>query len=279
VGLTIQNIWVVVSGLVLVLMMVAAIFHTSITPYDPLKQDLFARLKPPGSPAAGGGVHLLGTDHLGRDIFSRIIAGARVSVIIALASVGLAGTLGALIGLASGYFGGRFDSFLMRLADMQLAFPFILLAMIVIGVFGPSLLNIILVLVVTNWVTYARVVRGEVLTLRRSEFVEAARAIGLSDLRILLRHVLPNAANGILVVATLDIGRMIFFESALSFLGLGLAPPTVTWGNMLADGRLYLATGWWLATFPGLAITASILAVNFLGDWLRDRLDPRSSKL
>jgi len=187
----------------------------------------------------------------------------------------ISGVLGMAVGLVSGYFGGRVDDFFMRLADIQLAFPFILLAIAVIGVLGPSLRNIIIVIGVSSWVVYARVVRGEVLSIREREFVQAAVALGSRDWRILARHVLPNAFTPWLVVATLDMARVIVIESALSFLGLGVQPPTPTWGGMLADGRVYLSTAWWLATFPGLAILVTVLGINLLGDGLRDTLDPR----
>lgn len=259
----------------LIVVVVFAIFGPVIVPHGPNQQDLLNRLKPPAWTAAGEWQFPLGTDHLGRDILSRLIIGARISILVATIGVALAGTIGILVGLLAGYFGGRLDDILMRLADMQLALPFILLAIIIIGIFGPTFTNIIAILVVTSWVTYARVIRSEVMSLKQRQFVEAAKALGQKESIIILRHVFPNAINAILVVATLDIGRMIFLESALSFLGLGLPPPAISWGSMLADGKLYLATAWWLATLPGLIITGSILAINFVGDWLRDRLDPR----
>ena len=187
----------------------------------------------------------------------------------------IAGTLGLVIGLVSGYFGGWVDDLFMRLADIQLAFPFILLALAVIGVLGPSLGNIIAVVGVSGWVVYARIVRGEVLSLREREFVQAARAVGSPAARVIVRHVVPNAFTPWLVIATLDMARVIIVESALSFLGLGVPPPTPTWGAMLADGRVYMSTAWWLATFPGLAILVTVLGINLLGDGLRDTLDPR----
>jgi peptide/nickel transport system permease protein len=220
-------------------------------------------------------VHPLGTDHLGRDILARIIYGSRIALVVGLAAVLISGVLGMIIGLAAGYFGGRLDDFLMRLADVQLAFPFILLAIAVIGVLGPSLRNIIIVIGVSSWVVYARVVRGEVLSIREREFVHAAVALGSRPWRVLLTHVLPNTFTPWLVVATLDMARVIVIESALSFLGLGVQPPTPTWGGMLADGRVYLSTAWWLATFPGLAILVTVLGINLFGDGLRDTLDPR----
>jgi len=246
-----------------------------IAPFDPLAQEIANRLKPPGWVGTEVRLRLLGTDHLGRDILSRLIFGARISIIIGLSAVMLAGTLGTLIGLIAGYEGGRVDDLCMRLTDTMLAMRFILLALAVIAVLGPSLLNIIMVLGVTSWVSYARVVRAEVLTLRAREFVAAAQALGGGGLRIVLRHLLPNVLTPVIVIATLEVARMIILESALSFLGLGVQPPTPTWGGMLADGRAYLSTAWWLATFPGLCIMLSVLGINLLGDWLRDVLDPR----
>ena len=264
-------------GLVVVVVVsLAAVGAPLISPFDPIEQDLGdLRLKAPGFRDAGGRVHPLGTDHLGRDLLARVIHGARPALLVGFAAVAISGLIGMAAGLISGYFGGRTDDVLMRLADIQLAFPFILLAIAVIGVLGPSLKTIIIVIGVSSWVVYARIVRGAVLTLREREFVQAARALGGGDVRILLRHVLPNAFTPWLVVATLDMARVIVIESALSFLGLGVQPPTPTWGGMLADGRVYISTAWWLATFPGLAILVTVLGINLFGDGLRDTLDPR----
>lgn len=260
---------------VVVTVLLAAAFAPWLSPFDPLEQDINQRLKEPGWQTAEGRVHVLGTDHLGRDILARVIFGSRIALVVGLSAVLISGVLGMAIGLVSGYFGGKVDDFFMRLADVQLAFPFILLAIAVIGVLGPSLRNIIIVIGVSSWVVYARVVRGEVLSIREREFVQAAIALGSRDGRVLVRHVLPSAFTPWLVVATLDMARVIVIESALSFLGLGVQPPTPTWGGMLADGRVYLSTAWWLATFPGLAILVTVLGINLLGDGLRDTLDPR----
>jgi peptide/nickel transport system permease protein len=263
-------------GLVVVAAVAAtAVLAPALTPFDPLAQDITQRLRPPGWQDGEGRVHPLGTDHLGRDILARIIYGSRIALLVGLSAVLISGVLGLAIGLVSGYFGGRVDDVFMRLADIQLAFPFILLAIAVIGVLGPSLRNIIIVIGVSSWVVYARVVRGEVLSLREREFVQAAQALGGRDGRVLARHILPNAFTPWLVVATLDMARVVVIESALSFLGLGVQPPTPTWGGMLADGRVYLSTAWWLATFPGLAILVTVLGINLFGDGLRDTLDPR----
>jgi peptide/nickel transport system permease protein len=261
--------------LVVAAVLLAALFAPLVAPFDPLEQDIGQRLREPGWQDTRGRVHPLGTDHLGRDILSRIVFGSRIALLVGLAAVAISGVLGMIIGLVAGYFGGRMDDVLMRLADVQLAFPFILLAIAVIGVLGPSLRNIIIVIGVSSWVVYARVVRSEVLSIREREYVHAAVALGSRHWRVLLSHVLPNTFTPWLVVATLDMARVIVIESALSFLGLGVQPPTPTWGGMLADGRVYLSTAWWLATFPGLAILITVLGINLFGDGLRDTLDPR----
>ena len=253
----------------------AAVFAPQIAPWDPARQMLMKRLRPPMWEARGLREHPLGTDHLGRDILSRILYGGRISLGVGLSAVSLSCLIGVTLGLLAGFHGGRTDAFIMRVVDVFLAIPYILLAMGVVFALGPSLLNVILVMAVTRWVQFARIVRADVLSIREREFVSGARARGSRSLRLLLRHVLPNALTPIIVVATLELAFMIIYESALSFLGLGVQPPTPTWGWMLSDGRNYVATAWWLATFPGLAIMLTVLAVNLLGDWLRDTLDPR----
>ena len=264
-------------GLIVVAVVVlTAVAAPLLSPFDPIEQDLGdLRLKAPGFRAGDGRIHPLGTEHLGRDLLARVIYGARPALLVGFAAVAISGLIGMAAGLISGYFGGRMDDVLMRLADIQLAFPFILLAIAVIGVLGPSLQTIIIVIGVSSWVVYARIVRGAVLTLREREFVQAALALGGGDGRVLLRHILPNVFTPWLVVATLDMARVIVIESALSFHGLGVQPPTPTWGGMLADGRVYISTAWWLATFPGLAILITVLGINLFGDGLRDTLDPR----
>jgi len=253
----------------------AALLAPQIAPWDPGRQMLLKRLRPPMWEARGLREHPLGTDHLGRDILSRILYGGRISLGVGLSAVTLSCLIGVSLGLLAGFHGGRTDAFIMRVVDVFLAIPYILLAMGVVFALGPSLLNVILVMAVTRWVQFARIVRADVLSIREREFVSGARARGSRSTRLLLRHVLPNALTPIIVVATLELAFMIIYESALSFLGLGVQPPTPTWGWMLSDGRNYIATAWWLATFPGLAIMLTVLAVNLLGDWLRDTLDPR----
>jgi len=260
---------------VLLLMGASALLAPRLAPWDPSRQMLLKRLRPPAWETRGLREHPLGTDHLGRDILSRILYGGRISLGVSLSSVALAATIGVGLGLSAGFFGGRIDAIIMRVVDVFLAVPYILLAMGVVFALGPSLLNVILVMGATRWVQFARIVRADVLSIREREFVVGARARGNRAPRLLLRHVLPNALTPIIVVATLELAFMIIYESALSFLGLGVQPPTPTWGWMLADGRNYIATAWWLATFPGLAIMLTVLAVNLLGDWLRDVLDPR----
>jgi len=260
---------------VLVLMGGAALAAPLIAPWDPGRQMLTKRLRPPAWQPRGLAEHPLGTDHLGRDILSRIVYGGRISLGVGLSAVTLSCLIGVSLGLLAGFHGGRTDAFIMRVADVFLAIPYILLAMGVVFALGPSLVNVILVMAVTRWLQFARIVRADVLSIREREFVSGARARGNRSVRLLLKHVLPNALTPIIVVATLELAFMIIYESALSFLGLGVQPPTPTWGWMLADGRNYIATAWWLATLPGLAIMLTVLAVNLLGDWLRDTLDPR----
>ncbi|HZV96218.1 MAG TPA: ABC transporter permease [Candidatus Nitrosocosmicus sp.] len=265
-----------VFGIVVLLLMGgAALAAPQISPWDPGRQMLVKRLRPPMWQERGLREHPLGTDHLGRDILSRILYGGRISLGVGLSAVTLSGLIGVTLGLLAGFHGGRTDAFIMRVVDVFLAIPYILLAMGVVFALGPSLLNVILVMAVTRWVQFARIVRADVLSIREREFVSGARARGNRSVRLLLKHVLPNALTPIIVVATLELAFMIIYESALSFLGLGVQPPTPTWGWMLSDGRNYVATAWWLATFPGLAIMLTVLAVNLLGDWLRDTLDPR----
>ncbi len=265
----------VLGSLFLLAIGLGAVCAGVIAPADPEAMDVNYRLQPPRAVALSFGKFLLGGDQLGRDILSRIIYGARISLTVGVTAVLLSGSLGMLLGLLAGYYGGRVDEIIMRLADIQLAIPAILLAIALVGVLGPSLRNLILVLGITGWVIYARTIRGVVLSLREQQFIEAARALGSGDRRTLFRYVLPNVWTPAIVVASQQVGFMIILESALSFLGLGVQPPTPTWGGMIADGRGYLATAWHVTTFPGLALMATVLAINFFGDGLRDVLDPR----
>jgi len=265
-----------IGGLaILFLLVLAAFFAELIAPHSPVDQDITQALSPPFFLEGGTWNHLLGTDELGRDILSRIIFGARISLIVGFIAVAISGFIGTCLGLVSGYFGARVDSVIMRLVDIQLSMPYILIALALIGALGPSLRNIIIVIGITSWVDYARVVRGEVLSIKENEFVDLARIAGCSIYRILLKHIFPGVVNSLIVLGTLMLGRIIIFEAALSFLGLGVQPPTPSWGIMLADGRQYLTYAWWLATFPGFTIMLVVLGTNLVGDWLRDLLDPK----
>lgn len=259
---------------VLIAVIACAIAAPLIAPFDPLTQSFADILKPPGTVGAEG-TYWLGTDALGRDLLSRIIYGARISLLVGVLTVVVRGTLGVLIGLVGGYYGGRIDDVLMRIADIQLTMPFLIVAIAVLVVLGPGLRNVIIVLGLTGWVYFGRVVRSEVLAIREREFVEAARTLGASNLYILRRHVLPNTASVILVISTLQVASVIISEASLSFLGLGVGALTPTWGKEISEGRNYAAVAWWLPVFPGIAIFATVLAINILGDWLRDRWDPR----
>lgn len=245
-----------------------------VAPYDPNHTDLLARLTPPAW-AGGTARHLLGTDRLGRDVWSRIIVGARPSFLVALVTIGVGGILGTLIGLAAGYLGGWVDTIIMRLADSAIAFPLILLALLLVVVAGPGILTVVAAISLVLWARLARLVRSEVLSVKGRDFVALARVAGISRWRIMLVHILPNVLNTVVVLLTLDLGLVIGLEATLSFLGVGIPPPTPTWGQMVSDGRAYIATAWWLSLFPGMAIAAVVLSFNLVGDWLRDFLDPR----
>ena len=264
-----------IGGTLLLMLVLMALFGPLLDLPDPTRGNLRARMLAPTLSWAGLGSNPLGTDQLGRDILSRIVAGSRITLLIASSAVLLGGVLGTLLGLVSGYFGGLFDRLLMRLVDIQLALPLMLLALMIVAALGPSLPNLVIVLALVSWVRYARIVRGQVLAVREREFVQSARAIGASPVRIILRHILPNVLTPALVVATLELARIIVLEAGLSFLGLGVQPPYPSWGRMLADGRTYISSAWWIITFPGLALMLTVLSVNLLGDWLRDYFDPR----
>ncbi len=256
--------------IVLLLVVITAVGADLLAPYGPLAQNLRERLR---APLVGG--HVLGTDNLGRDILSRVMFGSRVSLLVGVSAAALAGSLGILLGLLAGFLSGWWDALLSRLADVQQAIPFLILAIAVAVILGPSLINVVLVLAVTTWVSYFRVVRAEVLGLRESPLVDAARVIGAGRLRIVLRHVLPNVSASMIVIGSVMVANMIIFEASLSFLGLGVPPPTPTWGRMVFEGVQYVDSAWWLALFPGAAIVLTVLAINLIGDWLRDVLDPR----
>jgi peptide/nickel transport system permease protein len=261
----------------MVIIAVAAVTALSaplLAPADPALVVVAERLLPPAWQTGGSTVHVLGTDGLGRDILSRLIFGARVSLLVGCVSVFLAGLIGVSLGLLAGYLGGWLDTVLMRIADIQMAFPFILLAITLMAVLGSSLGNIIFTLAITGWVQYARMVRGQVLSLREKEFVDAARCVGVPRLRIIWRHVLPNAISPIIVLASFGVSSAIIAEAGLSFLGLGVPLSVPSWGAMLSQARDVQSKAWWPAVFPGIAITATVFGINVVGDWLRDVLDP-----
>ncbi|MGH2559947.1 MAG: ABC transporter permease [Thermomicrobiales bacterium] len=269
---------VLVNLIFLALVAFCAIAPGVLAPYDPNDQSLRNRLERPVVETSDGR-HWLGTDALGRDMLSRVVHGARVSMVVGLASVTIAAIIGITLGLISGYFGGLVDDAIGWVTNVQLSFPSILLAVAVVAVLGPGLRNLIIVLGVTTWVVYGRVVRGEVLALRDREYVDAARVLGVGNGRILLRHILPNTMTPLIVITTFEVARIIIAEAALSFLGLGAGGGSISWGTMMADGRKDLATSWWVATMPGVAIMLTVLAINLSGDWLRDELDPRIAKV
>jgi peptide/nickel transport system permease protein len=264
----------VAAGAFVGVLAVTAAIAPWLAPHNPERGSLRARLAAPTLEAADGKAHLLGTDHLGRDVLSRIVFGTRVSLVVGFAAVGLGGLVGSALGLLAGFRGGWIDEVVMTVADAQLAFPFILLAIGIIAVLGPSFPNLIIVVGLSGWVTYARVLRSQVLSLRRREFIDAILGLGGSVPRILIRHILPNVASTLMVIATLELARSIVLEATLSFLGLGIQPPTPSWGGMIHEGREYLDTAWWISVCPGVILILTSLVVSRTGDWLRDILDP-----
>jgi peptide/nickel transport system permease protein len=261
-----------VPFLFLLLITLAAVFADFVAPYDPNKQDLANMISGPSWQ------HIMGTDALGRDVFSRMLYGGRISLLVGVVSVSVAMFIGVLLGIISAMVGGRVDDVIMRLTDLSLTLPGVLIALAVAATVGPSLTNVILIIALLYWAQFARMARGEALSIRERDYVQAAYAIGCSPLRILRLHIFPNLVNTMIVLATLEVAAAILLESTLSFLGVGVPPPTPTWGIMVADGRQYVELGWWTVTFPGLAIMLTVLAVNLLGDTLRDKLDPKFAK-
>lgn len=274
-----RELWADKTGLfgvlVIVLMILLAVFAPLIAPYDYAATSLADRLEPPFWQEGGSVAHLLGTDNLGRDVLSRVIYGARTSLVIGAAVVVLAGSFGTLMGLFAGYFGGRWDNFVMRWVDTQLAFPGLLLYLVVFSVIRPSILSLILVLPLNGWMVYARLVRGVVLSAKETPYVEAAEIVGSKPKRVIFRHILPNLASPLLTIGVLEFARIILAEAALSFLGLGIQPPATSWGLDVAIGRDYIFDAWWLITFPGLAIAIVVLGVNLFSSWLRVIADPQ----
>ncbi|MDR7523641.1 MAG: ABC transporter permease [Armatimonadota bacterium] len=266
---------VVIAGVVLALTALVGLGGPLVVPYDPLALRLEERLQPPGARLADGRIAWLGTDQLGRDLLQQVIHGARVSMLVAVSTVLMAGVSGTLLGLLAGYYGGMIDTALMALVDLQLAFPPLLLAILMAAMLGPSLLNVVLTLSVIRWAVYARLARGAVLSLREKEFVEAARALGARGSRVMLVHLLPNMLTPLVILATLQIALQMLAEAALSFLGLGIPHPLPSWGVTISQGRDYLHNAWWIATAPGAVMTVVVLSVGLFGDAVRDYLDPR----
>jgi peptide/nickel transport system permease protein len=267
----------VIFGLVVLFLVIGgAVLAPLISPHPPRTGNVIDSKIPPVWQTQGDKRFLLGTDELGRDILTRVIYGAQISLMVGVCAVALAGAIGVSLGLISGYYPGRVDDVIMRVADIQLAMPQILLAIAILAVLGPGIQNVILTLAITNWVQYARVVRGQVLSFREREFVQAARCIGVRDVPIMFKHILPNTLASIIVIASFAVANTMLAEAALSFLGLSVGPDVPTWGGMVASGRDQIITGqWWIYTFPGLAIMLTVLGINTIGDWLRDYLDPR----
>lgn len=273
-------------AILLLVLVLPAVFANQIELHNPEIGNLNDRLLPPfwvGEEIVQGEVvreagsmkFPLGTDKLGRDNFSRMVHGARISLTVALLAIALGGVVGTALGLMAGYFGGKTDAVIMRVVDIKLAFPSILLALVLVAAFKPHIVTVIVVIAILLWARYARLVRGEALAIRHRDFVDRARVAGASDLRIMARHILPNLVNTVVVLATLEVGHVIILESTLSFLGAGIPPPTSAWGLMVADGRTLIINAWWVAFFPGLAILITVLSMNLFGDWLRDKLDPK----
>lgn len=258
----------------ILVIVVIALLAPLLAPHDPNAQNLLGRLKPPGTQSRAF-LYWLGSDELGRDVLSRLIHGARVSLLVAFSAALISGTVGVTLGMLAGYYRGWVETVLMRVVDVFLSVPAILLAILTVAVLGPGLVNVVLVLALTRWPRYARVAYGQTLALANMPYVRIARQMGASAPVVLFRHILPNLLGAVTVVATLEFGLMVLFEAGLSFLGLGVQPPTASWGAMLSTGRNYLDSAWWIATFPGLCLFVLVLSINLLGDDLRDRFDPR----
>lgn len=260
---------------VIVLWILCAIFADVISPYGPNDVNIMQRMNPPAWMEGGSSAHLLGTDEVGRDVLSRLIYGCQISLVVGLMSVIVSLIIGTTLGLISGFFGGWVDAVIMRACDVMLAFPFIFMALCFMAVLGSGLNNVIIVLGITGWMSYARTVRGQTLSLREREFVRAATTSGCKKSRVIFRHILPNVIDQAIVLGTLEMGTSILSEASLTFLGMGVPATIPTWGNMIASGRDYIYTAWWLTTFPGLVIFLVCLSINFVGDWIRDVRDPR----
>jgi peptide/nickel transport system permease protein len=266
---------VVPVAILVLFLLIPAIFAPLVAPHDPLKGSLSKRLKPPVWAQGGSVEYPLGTDKMGRDILSRMIYGARISLLVSFMAVVVGGSIGTALGLISGYFGGKIDTLIMRLVDISLSLPTILLALVLVSAVGPSFGTVITVIALIIWARYARQARAETLTVKEQDFVARARVAGASHTRIMLRYIFPNIVNTLVVLATLQVGSIILLESTLSFLGVGIPRPTPAWGVMVADGRELIVTAWWVSMFPGVGIMLTVLSLNLFGDWLRDHLDPK----
>jgi peptide/nickel transport system permease protein len=269
----------IIPTAILALLVLTAIFAPLIAPFSPTKTSLTERLQAPSFVQGGSPNHFLGTDGLGRDILSRVIYGSRISLSISLLVILITCSVGTILGIIGGYVGGRTDSIIMRITDVSLSFPGILIAILLAVVMGPSFKTIVIAISILGWAPYARLIRGEALRLREADFVVQARIIGSSPLRIMFRHIFPNVVNPLIVIATMSVGLVILTESALSYLGAGIPPTTPSWGSMVSDGRNLIDRAWWISTFPGIAIGLVVLSGNFLGDWIRDKMDPRLRRL
>lgn len=265
-----------IMGLIIfIAVAVCGLLASVISPYDPGAQNIENTFMPPVWDALGGIQHVFGTDDVGKDVLSNLIYGSRISLLVGILGTIVAGCIGVFLGSLSGYYGGKIDTVIMRIADIQLAFPFILLAIFIVAVLGPSLMNIIIVAGISSWVQFARLVRGEIIAVKEKEYIEAIKSLGAKSYLIIFKHILPNIMNSVIVLATLEMARIILMEAALSFLGLGVPAEVPTWGKMLADARVHMVSHPWLAILPGLAITMTVLGINLFGDWLRDYLDPK----
>ena len=271
----IQSLALWIPLVIIALMIILAIFAPWISPHDPTQGKITDRYTPPAFMAGGKSAYLLGTDQLGRDIMSRIIYGARISLSVSLLAIVITASIGTVLGIAAGYGGGRIDAVIMRIVDVALSFPGLLLAMLLAVAIGPGFWTVVFALSLLGWAGYARMIRGEALRIAQSDFVAQSHIVGASSFRIMFRHIFPNIINSLIVLMTLQVGMMILAEAALSYLGLGVSVPTPSWGSMVSDGRANLDNAWWISAFPGICIGLVVLSGNFLGDWLRDKLDPR----
>lgn len=273
------NITFIIPATILALLVICALFAPYLAPHPPNELSLRDRLLPPFFMEGGSTEHILGTDSLGRDILSRLIFGARISLSFSVLVIFITGAIGTILGIISGYIGGRIDSLLMRITDISLSIPGILIALLLAVSLGPSFKTVVIAVSILGWAPYARLIRGETLKLREVDFVSQARIIGSSPVRIMIKHIFPNVINSLIIISTMSVGLMIIIEATLSYLGAGIPPPNPSWGAMVADGRNLLERAWWISIFPGISIGLVVLSGNYLGDWIRDKLDPRLRRL